>query len=49
VILVTYANGQSRQMTFQKNPKAGKIFDFDGIMFVFAGEAQCRWVPLAAL
>jgi hypothetical protein len=42
VIMVRYPNGQSRQIDYQKNSKAGKIFDFDGIMFVFAGEADCR-------
>jgi hypothetical protein len=41
-VTVRYPNGQSRRITYQKNSKAGKIFDFDGIMFVFAGEAQCR-------
>ncbi len=42
VIMVRYPNGKSRQITYQKNSKGGKIFDFDGIMFVFAGEATCR-------
>jgi hypothetical protein len=42
VVMVRYPNGQSRRITYQKNSKAGKIFDFDGIMFVFAGEATCR-------
>ncbi len=42
VIMVRYPNGQSRRITYQKNSRGGKIFDFDGIMFVFAGEAACR-------
>ncbi len=41
VIIVRYPNGQSRRITYQKNSKAGKIYDFDGIMFVFAGDPAC--------
>jgi hypothetical protein len=42
VIMVRYPNGQSRQIRYEKNSRGGKIFDFDGIMFAFAGEAACR-------
>jgi hypothetical protein len=41
VIVVRYSNGKTRQITYQKNPKSGKIYNFDGIMFVYAGEPKC--------
>ncbi len=42
VLTVTSPSGRSRQISYQKDPKGGKIFSFDGITFVFAGEAKCR-------
>lgn len=42
VLIVTYNNGQSKRMTYQHNPEKGKVYYFDGVMFVYAGEPKCR-------
>jgi hypothetical protein len=42
VIIVTYANGQSKRITYELIPNKGKVFNFDGVMFAFAGEPKCR-------
>jgi len=42
VIFVMYPSGQSKQIPYQVVSKEEQTINFDGIVFVFAGEAQCR-------
>jgi hypothetical protein len=42
VIMVTYPNGQSRQVPYRVISKQEQTISFDGITYAFAGKPKCR-------
>lgn len=42
VIMVTYANGQSKRITYRVISKEEQTISFDGVTYAFAGAAKCR-------
>jgi hypothetical protein len=42
VIVVTYANGQSKRFTYRVVSKDEGTIRFDGVTFAYAGAPKCR-------
>jgi hypothetical protein len=42
VIMVTYANGQSKRISYRVISKEEQTIGFDGVTYAFAGAAKCR-------